>query len=376
MSPPRFSHEHFPPDSLDWQSLVPRIGRAHRAIAEYEGVLAGVPNPDVLLAPLAGQEAVLSSRIEGTRSSLGDILALEANGGGANEADPALADAREVLNYQVALVEGVALLEKLPLSQRLLRQVHGILMRGVRGGTAAPGEYRGIQNWIGPPGSTEATATFVTCPAPEIFDAMSAWERYLHSDATEPLVQLAVLHVWFEAIHPFHDGNGRLGRLTFPLFLVAKSLLRRPNFYLSEYLERRRAAYYDGLLGVQRDGDWDAWLRFFLDGVERQGVANTLKARAILELYDERKDWITGATRSQYAVRALDYFFQRPVFRTSDFYRRSGVPKPTAMRFLRLLRDRDMLGELVPSKGRRPAVLWFPELMELVERLSDFGDGP
>lgn len=376
MSPPCYSPERFPPRSLDWESLVLRVGRAHRAIAEFEGVLAGVPNPDVLLAPVAGQEAVLSSRIEGTRSSLSDILALDANDEGGSDTGPAVADAREVLNYQVALVQGVGLLEDLPLSQRLLRQVHGTLMRDVRGGSADPGEYRGVQNWIGPPNSTEATATFVTCPAPAIADAMSAWERYLHSEAPDPLVQLAVLHVWFEAIHPFLDGNGRLGRLMFPLFLVSKGLLRRPNFYLSEYLERHRSAYYDGLLGVQRAGDWESWLQFFLHGVERQGAANTRKARAILRLYDGRKDWITTATRSQHAVRALDYFFQRPVFRTSDFYRRAGIPKPTAMRFLRVLRDRGMLRELAPSRGRRPALLWFPELIELVERPSDFGDAP
>ena len=374
MSPPRYSPDHFPPVSFDWKGLLPRIVRAHRVLARYEGVLAGVPNPDLLLAPLAGQEAVLSSRIEGTRSSLGDILALDANEGRGSEADPSVADAREVLNYQIALAEAVALLEELPLSQRLLRQVHGTLMQGVRGGAAGPGEYRRVQNWIGSPGSTAETATFLPCPAPDIPAAMGVWERYLHSQATDPLVQLAVLHVWFEAIHPFLDGNGRLGRLMFPLFLVSRGLLRRPNFYLSEYVERHRDAYYDGLLGVSRDQDWESWVRFFLGAVEKQAAANIVRIEAMMGLYETRRKWIVRATRSPYAVPALDALFQRPVFRSSAFLGDQGVSRPAALRLLRVMRKAGVIEELRTGNGRRSPVFSFPELMEEVERPSDFGD--
>lgn len=376
MSPPRYSSDHFPPASFDWEALLPPIIRAHRAIAEFEGVLAGVPNPDVLLAPVAGQEAVLSSRIEGTRSSLSDILALDANDEGGSDPGPAVADAREVLNYRVALVEGVWLLEDLPLSQRLLRQVHGTLMRDVRGGTAAPGEYRRIQNWIGSPFSTIETATFVPCPAPEIAAAMTAWERYLHSQAPDPLVQLAVLHVWFEAIHPFLDGNGRLGRLMFPLFLVSKGLLRRPNFYLSEYIERHRSAYYEGLLGVSRDENWKSWVRFFLDAVEKQATANVARVRSIMSLYESRKNWIVRATRSPYAVAALEALFSRPVFRSATFLNDQGASRPAALRLLRGLRKGGVIEELRSGNGRRSPIFRFSELIELVERPSDFGESP
>ena len=169
-------------------------------------------------------------------------------------------------------------------------------MRGVRGGIADPGAYRRVQNWIGPPNSTEATATLVTCSAPEIGDAMGAWERYLHEDAPDALVQLGVVHAWFEAIHPFLDGNGRLGRLMVPLFLVAKGLLQRPNFYLSEYLERHREDYYRYLLAAQSGADWPAWLRFFLTALEQQAIANARKARQILTLYAARKDWVATVT--------------------------------------------------------------------------------
>ena len=372
MSPPHYRPDQFPPESPDWPALLPLIGRAQRAIAGYEGVLYGVPNPDILLSPLSVQEAVLSSRIEGTQSSLSEVLALDANGDGKNGSSRKSSDAREVLNYRLALVEAIRLMPELPLSGRLIRRAHAVLMTGVRGGTAAPGEYRRIQNWIGSPRSREETATFVTCSVPGLGDAMAAWERYLHADTPDALVQLGVLHAWFEAIHPFLDGNGRLGRLMVPLFLVSKGLLIRPNFYLSEYLERYRDDYYGDLLTAQRGDGWSPWLRFFLTAMEKQAIANAAKARQILDLYERRKEWITRGTRSQHAVRALDRLFYRPVFSTSDFAAGSGIPQPTARRILRFLRDRGVLHELAPARGRHPAVLVLGELIEIVESPSDF----
>lgn len=372
MSPPRYRPDFYPPDSLDWPALLPLIGRAQRAIAGYEGVLHGVPNPDVLLSPLSVQEAVLSSRIEGTQSSLSEVLALGANGDVSDEAAPTKRDAQEVLHYRIALLVATELMERLPLSQRVVRQAHEVLMRGTRGRTADLGSFRRIQNWIGPPGSTEETATLVTCPVPEIPDAMAAWERYLHEETPDALVQLGVAHVWFEAIHPFLDGNGRLGRLMVPLFLMAKGLLQRPNFYLSEYLERFREGYYRNLLSAQSGGDWAPWLRFFLTALEKQAVANTEKARRILALYTARKDWVARTTRSQHAVRSLDFMFGQPVFRTSEFVAKSGVPRPTALRILRVLRDHRMLREVAPARGRHPAVLAFGELIEIAESPSSY----
>ena len=376
MSPARYRSDRFPPPDLDWSHLLPLIGRAQRAIAGYEGVLYGVPNPDILLSPLSAQEAVLSSRIEGTQSSLTEVLAVDVNGRGDGDTSREHAEAREVLNYRRALMAATELMADLPLSGRLIRHAHGVLMRGVRGGVADPGAYRRVQNWIGPPNSTEATATLVTCSAPEIGDAMGAWERYLHEDAPDALVQLGVVHAWFEAIHPFLDGNGRLGRLMVPLFLVAKGLLQRPNFYLSEYLERHREDYYRYLLAAQGGADWPAWLRFFLTALEQQAIANARKARQILTLYAARKDWVATVTRSQHAVRSLDFMFHRPVFEASDLAAESDVPRATARRILRVLRDQKMLEELAPAQGSRPAVLWFRELIEIVERPSEFGDGP
>src|SRR5690625_4146440 len=296
----RYHLGKFPPDKrLDWPRLLPLIGPANAAIARYDGVLHGIPNPNVLLSPLTTREAVLSSRIEGTQATFGEVLEFEAEGEPGDESTPKKADIHEVLNYRGALIEASHRLDELPLSQRLIKLAHARLMQGVRGHGKAPGEYRRIQNWIGPAGCAIEEARFVPCPTDAVPAAMDAWEEYIHEPAPDALVQLAVLHAEFEAIHPFLDGNGRLGRLIIPLFLKAKGLLSAPNFYLSEYLESHRDEYYERLLAVSRDDDWTGWCRFFLDAIIKQAAANQEKAQAIHALYTARKDWMVEATRSQ-----------------------------------------------------------------------------
>lgn len=362
----------FPPPALDWEPLIPLLGPANAAVARYEGVLAGIPNPNVLLSPLTTREAVLSSRIEGTQATLGEVLEYEAQGALDDESTPAKADAREVLNYRAALNEGTRLMAELPLSQRLVKATHRVLMDGVRGRNKDPGEYRRIPNWIGPDGCTVEQARFVPCGADTLEGCMDDWETYIHADAPDRLVQLAIVHAEFEAIHPFLDGNGRLGRLIIPLFLFSHGLLSRPNFYLSEYLEANRGEYYDRLLAISRDGDWTGWCAFFLRGVIAQAESNSRKAVAILALHRERRDWIVEATRSQYAVRALDWMFIRPIFKTPDFVATADIPPQTARGIVRALRDAGMLRELAPSAGRTPAVLAFSELLNIAEGRDAF----
>jgi len=194
----------FPPESLDLEMLFPLIGPASAAVARYEGVLSGIPNPNVLLSPLTSQEAVLSSRIEGTQATLGEVLEFEASKGGNDESTPKKADIREVLNYRRALNEAVRMLDEgLPLSQRLIKKTHEILMDGVRGRNKDPGEYRKIPNWIGPHGCSIEDARFVPCSADNLADCMASWESYIHTEAPDRLVQLAIAHAEFEAIHPF-----------------------------------------------------------------------------------------------------------------------------------------------------------------------------
>ena len=203
--------------------------------------------------------------------------------------------------------------------------------------------------------------------ADKLPDAMSAWERYIHGDAPDRLVQLAVLHAEFEALHPFLDGNGRLGRMLVPLFLWQHNLIRSPMFYISAYFEARRDTYYDGLRAVSRDDDWTGWCRFFLEAVRAQAEENLIKTRDILNLYESMKDRMVNITRSQYAIRVLDWIFERPIFKSTDFMAAASIPRPTARRLLDVLRDGGILRVIVPGSGRRAAVYVYPALLHVAE---------
>lgn len=365
MTAAQYHAGQFPPGELDWPRLIPLIGPANAAVAKYAGTLNGIPNAQVLLSPMTSQEAVLSSKIEGTQATLGEVLEFEAGQEAAS--DEKRDDILEVLNYRRAMKHAVNSMKELPLSQRLIRGAHAVLMDGVRGEHKRPGEYKLFANYIGPMGRPVEDARFIPAAPEQVVDLMSAWEKYLHSDAPDQLVQLAILHAEFEAIHPFEDGNGRIGRLLVPLFMVDKGLLDSPDFYLSSYLEARREEYYDRLLAVSAEGDWTGWCEFFLRAIIEQARDNESKARAILELYQSKKDWIATKTRSQYAIRALDWFFDRPIFVTSDFFKSADIPKPTAGRIVRIVRDEGLLKELRPSRGSRAATLCFPELLNITE---------
>ncbi len=369
MGPTLYHVGRFPPQNLDWARLVPAIGRAHAAVAAYGAMLESMPNSNVLISPLATQEAVYSNRIEGTRTTLAQVLTFQAdeNYGGYDPAERT--DAYEVINYRAALDAATRRMERLPLSLRLVRDTHRVLMRGVRGQDKAPGEYRRIPDsvWIGPPNSTIEDASFVPCPVERLPGALGAWEKFLHSDERDPLVQLAIVHAEFEAIHPFMDGNGRIGRLIVPLFMVANDLLKAPHFYISGYLDQRRDEYYDRLLAVSRDDDWTGWSEFFLEAIAEQATVNLDMARGILGLYDELKESVVEVTHSQYSMRALDWIFEKPIFRSSDFVKTSGIPSPTAFRILRALRNEGILDTLAEARGRRPALLEFSMLLRVAE---------
>lgn len=366
MSAVHYHAGRFPPDrELDWPRLIPFIGPAAAALARYDGTLAVIPNPRILLAPLATREAVLSSRIEGTQATMGDVLRFEA--GDAPASVERSNDIHEVLNYRTAMHAAEEQLERLPLSQRVIREAHSVLLRGVRGEGKSPGAYRRIPNWIGPPGCTIDEARFVPIEANRIPEAMDAWERYIHAEVLDKLVQLAILHAEFEALHPFLDGNGRLGRMLVPLFLWQNGLIRAPMFYISAYFEARREAYYDGLLAVSRDEDWSGWCRFFLEAIRVQAEDNLTKAQGIIELYDAMKGRVIELTRSPYAIYALDWIFRRPVFRSSDFVAQLDVSTPTARRILNLLRDGGIVETIVERRGRQPAVMAFSALLDVVE---------
>ena len=362
MPPVHYHAGRFPPDErLDWQALLPFIGPAWAAVARYDGLLAAVPNTGVLLGPLATREAVLSSRIEGTQATMGDVLGFEA--GQKPESPARRDDIHEVLNYRSALARAEDLLQELPLSLRVVREAHAVLLRGVRGQDKALGEFRRDQNWIGPRGCSVEEATFVPVGVANLAQALAAWERYIHEDKLDSLVRLAVLHAEFEALHPFLDGNGRLGRMLVPLFMWQWGIIRAPRFYISAYFEAHRDSYYEGLLSVSRDDDWTGWCRFFLQAVQMQAEDNLTKAQRIVSLYDAMKGRVADLTRSHYAIRALDWIFSHPIFASTAFVADVGIPAATARRFLTKMVEDELLHVVTEARGRRSGILAFRDLL-------------
>lgn len=365
--PVRYHVGGFPPSSLRWEELIPFIGPASAALARYDGTLAAVPDAAVLLSPLVTQEAVLSSRIEGTQATMGEVLEFEADASREDLSETRREDIQEVLNYRKAMRHAEQMLADLPLSLRVIREVHGVLLDGVRGQNRSPGEFRRVPNWIGPPGCGIDQARFVPIGADLLQDALGRWERYLHADAPDRLIQLGILHAEFEALHPFLDGNGRLGRMLIPLFLSQKGLIRQPMFYVSAFFEANRDAYYEHLLAVSRDQDWTGWCRFFLEAVRTQAEDNQRKATSILALYGRLKPKVVELTHSQYAIHALDWMIEKPIFRSTDFMAAARIPGPTARRILSVLKKDGILREIVTASGRRPAVYTFSALLNVAE---------
>jgi len=349
------------PPAIDYDSeLVLALSRADGALSELSGLGRQLPDPHLLIAPYLRQEALLSSRIEGTVTTLSELL-IDQAGGATTERERD--DLREVRNYVTAMEHGLARLAKLPLSLRLVREVHEQLMRGVRGGTSAPGEFRRIQNWIGPPGSTLATATYVPPPVPEMTSALALWERFLNERDTMPvLVQCALMHEHFEAIHPFLDGNGRVGRLLITLFLVERERLSQPLLYLSAFIDAHRNDYYDALLRVRTEGDWRGWLLFFLAGVAETSERAARQAATLMDLRERYHELLRRAPR---AVALVDELFRSPYVTTAGAAQALGVSTPTAKRAMDKLLDAKILEDMGERAWRRVFVA--PEIMRAIE---------
>jgi len=355
-----------PINTIDWTEHISRIGKANAALARYDGLLQGIVNPEILLSPLTIREAVISSRIEGTQASLEDVLQFEADQAHKIDKDKRL-DIQEIINYRTALNVAVEDLGKRPICTNMIRDLHRILLTSVRGRDREPGEIRRIQNYIAPNGTPIERATFIP-PAPHlVMDALTNWENYLHTEEKDPLVQLAVLKAQFELIHPFRDGNGRIGRMLVPLILYDKRILSTPMFYISAHLEHHRNEYYNRLLAISRDDDWNGWIAFFLQALIEQATENNQKATAIIDLYEEMKQHVPEVTHSQYAIQAIDTLFSRPIFKSADFIAESGIPKQSAHRILRELTDGDILIVTREGKGKSPTIFRFSQLIAITE---------
>ncbi len=337
-----------PPKIFYDAELVVSLSRADAALSELSGLGRLLPNPHLLIGPYVRKEAVLSSKIEGTTTDLSELLQDEA-GAELPSHDPG--DVREVRNYVRALEYGVKRLEGLPLSLRLVREMHERLMRGVRGDRATPGEFRRTQNWIGAYGSTPDTATYVPPPVEEMQACLNAWEKFLHERGKMPeLVQCALIHEQFEAIHPFLDGNGRVGRLLITLFLIERERLSQPLLYLSAYIERNRKDYYELLQGVRTRADWRSWILYFLRGVEEISKEGVERSGRLMELRERLRARVPG---NKNAVRLLEKLFENPYVTVARAAKLLSVTVPTARQAIRQLETAKVLTETTGRKWGR-----------------------
>lgn len=337
------------PPKLSYNAeLAVSLSRADAALSELAGAGRLLPNPHLLIEPLMRQEAVLSSRIEGTRASLSDVLEAEALDASASKQT---ADVHEVRNYIGAMTHGLDRLSSLPLSLRLVRELHEHLMRHVRGHDKTPGEFRRSQNWIGPQGSTPETAPYVPPPVEEMTECLGNWELFLHRRGEMPdLIQCAIMHEQFEAIHPFLDGNGRVGRLLITLFLIERERLTQPLLYLSVFIEANRQDYYDLLQRVRTHGDWLSWLKWFLRGVEltaRDAAARAEKLMAMREEYRGR------LAHKATATRLLDKLFVNPYVGLRRARQALDCTSPTALKAISEIEQQGILQEVTGSRRNR-----------------------
>ncbi len=349
------------PPPLTWTpDLVATLSAADRAIGRLAGEGRRLPNPHLLMRPFIRREAVLSSRIEGTQATLGELLAADA--GAAVDRSPE--DLREVGNYVVALEYGIERLRTLPLSLRLVRELHGQLMRDVRGGSARPGEFRRTQNWVGPPGSALTDATFVPPPPEHVAHCLGAWETFLHDGSLPPLVHAALAHAQFEAIHPFLDGNGRIGRLLITLLLIDTRVLPAPLLYLSAFFDATRPEYYARLLAVAGRGEWEEWLDYFLKGTAEQAEDALARIERIDALLSS---WRGQLTRGSSALpdRALDLLAENPFWSVGKLATRLGVAFTTAQRAIDRLESAGIVA--LAGEAKRNRVYCAHALLEVLE---------
>ena len=328
------------------------LSRADQALGRLDGSIQTLPHPDLFVYMYVRKEAVLSSQIEGTQSSLQDVLAAEAQ----ILSPDRPRDVHEVVNYVRAMNYGLKRLDDLPVSIRLIREIHAELLRGVRGSQLTPGELRTRQNWIGPAGCALHEATFVPPPPHEVRAALSDLERFLHSDSPLPLlVKIGLAHVQFETIHPFLDGNGRVGRLLITFLLCQQGVLQKPVLYLSHYFKRHRQAYYERLQAVRDEGSWEAWLEFFLKGIVDVGSNATQTARRILDLRETHRQAITeqfgrGAAN---AYRVLEHLYAHPIVSVSEVQASIGVTYQAANALVSRLVDTGILTEITGQTRNR-----------------------
>lgn len=362
-----FFPEELPLDlsKINWQKITVNISKASAALAYYNGILNSIPNPAIFLSPLETKEAVLSSRIEGTITTVDEVLQYEV------DLKPASIhkqeDIIEVLNYRKATRAAKDWLRRdLPFNLSLISAIQNELMDGARGREKHPGEIRKEQVWIGPKGCPIEEATYVPPEPLGLMNHLDNLVNFMNRSDQEILLQTAIMHAQFEIIHPFCDGNGRTGRILIPLFLWCKDLISAPMFYISEYFDENRDLYVENLRRITSEHDWERWILFFLDAVQIQAKRNNEKASQVLNLYKEMRNQIVDLTKSPYAMKVLDALFTIPIMKTADFIKSSDLEPKSAHRIISKLKSENILVTIQKHSGRTSEILVFDRLYQII----------
>lgn len=355
----------FPPAAMDYAQIMDPLLRATDSLARFDQMLKAMHNSEILLAPLRNQEAVISSRMEGTISTMDEILQYQAEHAEAETSSEVRFEVIETILYRRALNAAQKQLQDgYPLSASLLKSMHHQLLSLGRGASKSPGQFKQGQNFIGDKGSR--IIRFIPISPEHLTGGIEALFAFIGTGPHPPLLRTALAHLEFEALHPFEDGNGRVGRMLVTLMLWKSGLITAPHFYISRYFEEHKEEYIHLMRETSRTRTWEPWCAFFLTAVEQQAKHNLTVAESIRSLYEEMKSRFAASLSSKWAVRALDFIFANPIFRNSSFTRDSGIPAATAARFTRVLQEEGLLQVVRPAAGQRPATYRFEPLMERV----------
>lgn len=362
----QYHYEKFPPTKLDYSQIVNPLINATDAIARYDQMLKNMHNSEILLAPLRNQEAVISSRMEGTISTMDEILQFEADSENDTEGSKNVrSEIFETILYQRALLNAQkAMIDGYPVSQHLVKTIHQQLLSFGRGAKKSPGQFKIEQNYLAD--KIKQKVLFVPISPQKLHDGLKLLFDYINNSNDPILVKTALMHLEFEALHPFQDGSGRIGRMLITLLLWSTKTISEPHFYISGYMEENKDEYIDTMRNVSENNDWEKWCIFFLKAVEAQAIKNLEIAERINALYEEMKHIFSDTLSSKWSVNALDYIFTNPIFRNNRFTSNSGIPGPTAARFTRMLLEKDLIRTVEEASGRRPAMYAFEPLLELV----------
>lgn len=361
-----YHYDQFPPQQLNYASFVDSLIKATDAIARYDQMLKNMHNSEILLAPLRNQEAVISSRMEGTVSTMDEILKYEADyDGDTADTSNVRLEVIETILYQRALKASQGAMDDgYPISQSMIKAIHQRLLSLGRGASKSPGEFKTEQNYLAD--RNKKKILFIPIRPEKLQDGLDILFEYISHSAEPALMKAAMAHLEFEALHPFKDGNGRIGRMLITLMLWQSGTISAPHFYVSSYFEENKNEYIDTMRRVSETGDWDEWCGFFLDAIQQQAKRNLIIAENIRNLYEEMKQKLSDILSSKWHVNVLDFVFTNPVFRNNKFTSNSGIPAATAARFTRSLLDKRIIHTLEEASGRRPALYSFEPLMDLV----------